>query len=73
MRATRHLGLVTAIGRSIDRSVCNGAVANAARSVSQDRERADQRRDAWLAVHRVEAQPEFPAPRVTLPSPRRTG
>jgi hypothetical protein len=53
MGATRHLNLVSAIGRRIDRSVCNGAVANAARSVSEDRERADQRRDAWLAVQQV--------------------
>jgi hypothetical protein len=56
MRATRHLGLVSAIGRRIDRSVCDGAVANAARSVHADRERADQRRDAWLAVREVERE-----------------
>lgn len=57
MRSARPLHLVTAIGRRLDRSVCNGAVANAARSVSQDRERADQRREAWLAMDAVTAVP----------------
>jgi hypothetical protein len=50
-----HLRLVTAIGRRIDRSVCDGAV---------------ERRDAWLAVSEVQGQLEaarvkLPAPRRT--------
>jgi hypothetical protein len=50
MPGRRQLRLVTAIGRRIDRSVCDGAIANAARSVHADRTRADQRREAWRAV-----------------------
>lgn len=73
MRARRSLNLVSAIGRRLDRSVCDGAVANAARSVRADRERSDQRRDAWLAVREVQGQLEQAATRVTLPAPRRTG
>jgi len=61
MRAARPLTLVTAIGRRLDRSVCDGAVANAARSVSEDRVRADERRAARLAFGPLE------------PAPRRTG
>jgi hypothetical protein len=54
---TPPLGLVTSfgrqLGRQIDRQVCAGSIANAAVSVQSDRERADQRRDAWLAVEQV--------------------
>ena len=64
-----HLNIVGAIGRSIDRTVCAGSIANAARSVSLDQERADQRRDAWLAVAEVEQQAQ-PA---RVRGPRRTG
>jgi hypothetical protein len=80
---TPHLGIVTALGRQIDRQVCAGSIANAARSVHQDRERADERRDAWLAVQQVQqvqqvqsqpgrSQGEPNGPRA-LPRPRRTG
>jgi hypothetical protein len=55
---TPPIGLVTSLGRQlgrqIDRQVCAGSIANAARSVRLDRERADQRRDAWLAVEQVD-------------------
>ena len=60
---TPHLGLVTALGRQIDRQVCAGSIANAALSVHQDRERADERRDAWLAVGQLRsAAAPFRAP-----------
>jgi hypothetical protein len=67
---TPHLGLVTALGRQIDRQVCAGSIANAARSVHQDRERADERRDAWLAVRQ---QSDAEHDRRALPRPRRMG
>jgi hypothetical protein len=70
---TPHLGLVTALGRQIDRQVCAGSIANAARSVHQDRERADERKDAWLAVR--QQSEHGPSGPLALPRPRpgRTG
>jgi hypothetical protein len=50
MQTTRHLRLVTALGRHLDAAVCAGSIANAARSVRDDEERAGQRRDALAAV-----------------------
>jgi hypothetical protein len=55
MQNTRHLKLVTALGRRLDAAVCAGSIANAARSVRADEARADQRRDAHAAVAELEA------------------
>jgi hypothetical protein len=52
---TTHLRLVTALGRHLDAAVCAGSIANAARSVRDDEERAGQRRDALAAVGAVTA------------------
>ena len=49
-----YLGFLTVIGRTVDQAVCAGSLANAARSVSQDQVRADQRRDAQAAVEELE-------------------
>jgi hypothetical protein len=50
MQTTRRLRLVTALGRHLDAAVCAGSIANAARSVREDQERAGQRRDALAAL-----------------------
>ena len=60
---------MTALGRRLDRPVCAGSIANAARSVSQDEVRADQRREARAAVAELE-QMSSPAARRRQ---RRTG
>jgi hypothetical protein len=50
MPTTRRFRLVTALGRHLDAAVCAGSIANAARSVREDQERAGQRRDAFAAL-----------------------
>ncbi len=70
MRTSSHLRLVTSLGRRLDGVVCAGAVANAARSVLQDQERAEQRRDARAAVAELERLTRSTGPGVGV---RRTG
>jgi hypothetical protein len=54
MSSRSHLRLVTALGRRLDGVVCAGSIANAARSVYQDEQRASQRRDAHAAIQELE-------------------
>jgi hypothetical protein len=54
MSSRSHLRLVTALGRRLDGAVCAGSIANAARSVYQNEQRASQRRDAHAAIQELE-------------------
>jgi hypothetical protein len=54
MPRTHPLGLVTAIPRRLDAVVCAGSIANAARSVRLDEQRAGQRREARAAFEQLE-------------------
>jgi hypothetical protein len=69
MQSTRHLKLVTALGRQLDAAICAGSIANAARSVRDDEARADQRREARAALAELEASASSGRPAAE----RRTG
>jgi hypothetical protein len=53
LRIVSALG-VTALGRRLDSALCAGSIANAARSVHQDEQRARQRLDSRVAVRQLE-------------------
>jgi hypothetical protein len=49
--------MVARLGQVVDRAVCAGAVANAARAVRADEVRAGQRREALTAIAQMEPTP----------------
>jgi hypothetical protein len=49
--------IIAHLGQAVDRAVCAGAVANAARAVRADEVRAGQRREAKAAIARMQPMP----------------